>query len=198
MSVLRDIINTSSLASGKTARVYYQHRLFLSYSLCIITARVCPSGRANNLCGFTRKGENLMKKHLKILCAMAVAVLASAIVMLAACASSFAGTYGLSSISMDLGGMSMDIEVGEEIMGTGVSLEADAFSLVVNEDNTWSMSMNFMGEVQTETGTWRSEGGNLILVDSSNSEITATLNGSTLTMAQTVDGMSMTINFVKQ
>ena len=139
-----------------------------------------------------------MKRYFKVLCAMAAAVLVSALVMLAACASSFAGTYGLSSISMDLGGMSMDIEVGEEIMGTGIALEADAFSLVVNEDNTWSMSMNFMGEVQTETGTWRSEGGNLILVDSSNSEITATLNGSTLTMAQTVDGMSMTINFVKQ
>ena len=148
--------------------------------------------------GIARKGEKIMKGYFKVLCVMAAAVLVSTLVMLAACASSFVGTYGLSSLSMNMGGVSMDIEVGQEIAGTGVSLEADAFSLVVNEDNTWSMSMNFMGEVQTETGTWRSEGGNLILVDSSNSEITATLNGSTLTMAQTVDVMSMTINFVKQ
>ncbi|HIR66848.1 MAG TPA: hypothetical protein IAB94_02225 [Candidatus Coproplasma avicola] len=139
-----------------------------------------------------------MKKHLKILCVMAVAVLASAIVMLAACASSFAGTYGLSSISMDLGGMSMDIEVGEEIMGTGIALEADAFSLVVNEDNTWSMSMNFMGEAQTEGGTWRAEGNSLILVDAANAETTATLDGSTLIMSKTIDGMSATITFIKQ
>lgn len=103
-------------------------------------------------------------------------------IFMAACSSSFSGTYKFYSMSMDAGGVSINYEVGKEYMG--VTFNEDAFTLTVNEDNTWTMSTKMMGANETVSGTWEEKDGKYYL----------TADGETDTIEVTVDGKKITFD----
>lgn len=136
-----------------------------------------------------------MKKFLTTVCtAVTIALLA---VLFAACgAKSYPGTYKFASMSMSGNGVSMEYTAGQDFMG--VTITEDAYVLEVKEDSTFTMSVNMMGETSTMSGTWKEEGGKMIMTAEDGSDQTATLNGNKLTMESTVDGMTTKIVFNKQ
>lgn len=118
-----------------------------------------------------------MKKVKGFLAAVVFAVL---LVCMAACSTGITGTYKFSSMSMNQGGLSVEVKAGEEFMG--VTITEEAYSLTVNEDNTWTMKVN-VGEEFTQSGTWEEKDGKyLFSAEGKNMEVT--LSGNTLTFEQ--------------
>lgn len=118
-----------------------------------------------------------MKKVKGFLAAVVFAVL---LVCMAACSTGITGTYKFSSMSMNQGGLSLEVKAGEEFMG--VTITEEAYSLTVNEDNTWTMKVN-VGEEFTQSGTWEEKDGKyLFSAEGKNMEVT--LSGNTLTFEQ--------------
>ncbi len=119
-----------------------------------------------------------MKKVIAgiLTCSLTVALC----IFMAACSASFNGTYKFYSMSMNTGGVSINYEVGKEYMG--VTISEDAFTLTVNDDNTWSMSMKMMGANENAKGTWEEKDGKYYL----------TTEGETQAMEVTVDGKKIT------
>ncbi len=137
-----------------------------------------------------------MKKMKKIATAIVAALAAVVLaVAFAACAGNYAGTYKFSSMNMDMGGVTVELKANEAFMG--VTITEDAYVLEVKDDNTWTLSVNFMGETAVESGTWRDDGG-LILVASDGSEQSVDVNGNNLVMSYSDSDMSASITFVKQ
>lgn len=118
-----------------------------------------------------------MKKVKGFLAAVVFAVL---LVCMAACSTGITGTYKFSSMSMNQGGLSVEVKAGEEFMG--VTITEEAYSLTVNEDNTWTMTVN-MGEVFTQNGTWEEKDGKY-LFSAEGESMEVTLSGNTLTFEQ--------------
>lgn len=88
----------------------------------------------------------------KLIVALTSAVVVALCILVTACAQTFAGTYKFKSMSMTSGGISINYEVGKEY--NGVTINEDAITLVVKEDNTFTMSMNMMGQSANQDGTW--------------------------------------------
>lgn len=118
-----------------------------------------------------------MKKVKGFLAAVVFAVL---LVCMAACSTGITGTYKFSSMSMNQGGLSVEVKAGEEFMG--VTITEEAYSLTVNEDNTWTMKVN-VGEEFTQSGTWEEKDGKY-LFSTEGKSMEVTLNGNTLTFEQ--------------
>lgn len=131
-----------------------------------------------------------MKKILTVISAAIAAVVIA--VLFAACSSNYVGTYKFSSMKMDMGGAIIEVKAGEEFQG--MTLTEDYMVLEIKDGDTWTMTTMGSG---SESGTWKTEGDNIILTDSSGESITATLSGNTLTISQTQDGMTVTIVMVK-
>ena len=103
-------------------------------------------------------------------------------ICMTACTASFPGTYKFYSMSMDMGGISINYEVGKEY--NGVTFNEDIFKLTVNEDNTWTMTSK-MGEENTQNGTWEEKDGKYYLAVEGESEtIEVTLDGSKIIFEQ--------------
>lgn len=150
----------------------------------------------NKFCGQRPQGSTEYKKAKKIAVAIVAAFAAALLaVAFAACTASYAGTYKFSSMSVDMGGVSVEYVAGEKFLG--VAITEDAFVLEIKDDNTWTMTANFLGETEITEGTWRSDGG-LVLVAESDSEIVVRVDGNTLVMTQTEDGTTASITFKKQ
>ncbi len=118
-----------------------------------------------------------MKKVKGFLAAVVFAVL---LVCMAACSTGITGTYKFSSMSMNQGGLSLQVKAGEEFMG--VTITEEAYSLTVNEDNTWTMKVN-VGEEFTQSGTWEEKDGKY-LFSAEGKSMEVTLSGNTLTFEQ--------------
>ncbi len=118
-----------------------------------------------------------MKKVKGFLAAVVFAVL---LVCMAACSTGITGTYKFSSMSMNQGGLSVEVKAGEEFMG--VTITEEAYSLTVNEDNTWTMKVN-VGEEFTQSGTWEEKDGKY-LFSAEGKSMEVTLSGNTLTFEQ--------------
>ncbi len=104
-------------------------------------------------------------------------------IFMAACSSSFSGTYKFNSMSMDAGGVSINYEVGKEY--NGVTFNEDMITLTVNDDNTWSMSTQMMGANETTEGTWEEKDGKYYLTAEGESEaIEVTVVGKKITFEQ--------------
>lgn len=136
-----------------------------------------------------------MKKFLTTVCtAVTIALLA---VLFAACgAKSYVGTYKFASMSMTSEGMSMEYTAGQDFMG--VTITEDAYVLEVKEDGTFTMSMNMMGMSESMSGTWKEEGGKMVMSVAEGGDQTATLNGNKLTVENNEDGMNTKIVFNKK
>ena len=112
----------------------------------------------------------------------------SAIIMcfaLAACSTSFEGTYKFYSMEGKEAGIEINYKVGDDILGLGKITE-DFMVLTVNTDNTLTFST--MGE--EISGTWKEEDGKYILtiagqsqeVKVSGNKVTFEQNGSKVTL----------------
>lgn len=111
-------------------------------------------------------------------------------IFMAACSSSFTGTYKFYSMSMNMGGVSVNYEVGKEYMGMTIS--EDAYKLTINDDNTWTMEMSMMGTETTTKGTWEEKDGKYYLsAEGESVTIEATLDGNKLTFEQ--EGTKVTL-----
>lgn len=97
-------------------------------------------------------------------------------IFMAACSTSFSGTYKFYSMSMNSGGVSIKYEAGKEY--NGVTFNEDMFTLTVNDDNTWSMSTQMIGANETTEGTWEEKDGKYYL----------TAEGETEAIEVTIDG----------
>lgn len=126
-----------------------------------------------------------MKRTMKAL--LEAVVFLTLCLCLAACSKGITGTYKFSSMSMNQGGLSVDVKAGEAFMG--VTVTEDAYTLTVNEDNTWTMTVN-MGQNVTQSGTWEEKDGKYVFTtDGETMEVT--LSGNTLTFEQ--DGVKVVL-----
>ena len=126
-----------------------------------------------------------MKKAVKGL--LAAIVFLTLCLCMAACSTGITGTYKFSSMSMQQGGMSVEVKAGEAFMG--VTITEDAYTLTVNEDNTWTMKVN-MGEEMTESGTCEEKDGKYLFTNDGET-MEVSLDGSTLTFEQ--EGMKIVL-----
>ena len=138
-----------------------------------------------------------MKKYWKLLTALVVARPAAAMVMLAACATNYVGSYNLVSMKMEGAAMTVEYVAGQAY--TRAPISADACTLEVREDNTWTLTINLMGVSSDSEGTWSTnDDGALVLTESVSGEaIVATLDGSALVFSQSESGMTMTLTLNK-
>ena len=104
---------------------------------------------------------------------------------MSACATGFTGTYKFSKMSMSQGGMSIEIKAGESYMG--VTVNEDAYTLEIKEDNTFVLKAN-MGDEFTEEGTWEERDGKYYL-SADGEEVEVTLSGNVLTFE--MDGVKL-------
>ena len=100
-----------------------------------------------------------MKKFIAAFVSL-VAIVAVCAVM-SACSAGFAGTYKFSKMSMEQGGISVEIKSGESYMG--ITLTENAYTLEIKEDNTFVMTVN-MGTETTQEGKWEQKDGKYYLV----------------------------------
>ena len=139
-----------------------------------------------------------MKKLTLSLLALMLILISS--LSFGACAKPYVGEYSFSSLTMDMGSITVSMKAGEETFGEIV--EADMMTLTVNEDGTAVMTSKLMDEIaETENLTWeKGEDGALIFTSVTEPEeepVTATYEKGTLTMTMTEEGMTMTVVFVK-
>ncbi len=106
-------------------------------------------------------------KKLKLWLAALVAVVVG-MCALAACGSSQAGVYKLSSMTMN----GTTVTAGEEFQG--VTISPDAVTIELKEDGTAEMKMNLFGMNQTVSGTWKQNADD-------NKKIDITVDGETQT-----------------
>ncbi len=126
-----------------------------------------------------------MKKFIATVSAVLATVFM--FVLITACGGgSFTGTYKFSSMTMSGNGVNMDLKVGQEYMG--MSLSEDYVVLEIKEDNTFKMTT----AGQEQSGTWKEEDGKYVLTMDGEDQA-ATLNGTTLTLEHTEEGMSVKI-----
>lgn len=90
-------------------------------------------------------------------------------IFIAGCSASFSGTYKFYSMSMSSGGVDISYEVGKEYMG--VTFKEDMFTLTVNDDNTFTMTMDMMGSNETAKGTWEEKDGKYYLTANGESDV---------------------------
>ena len=104
-------------------------------------------------------------------------------------ASKIEGTYKFAKLSYQQGGMTIEVEAGEEFMGM-MTLSEDYAILTLNEDGSAEMTMN-AAVSQTVTGTWEKvEDGKIALTFEGDTE-TVTCNGKKIEMES--DGMKLVL-----
>ena len=117
-----------------------------------------------------------------------------------ACTKSYVGEYYFSSLTMDMGGMTISMKAGEETFGE--MIEPDMMTLTINEDGTAVMTSKLMEEIsEAENLTWeKGEDGTLIFTSVEEPEeepVIATYERGMLTMTMTEEGITMTVTFTK-
>lgn len=115
-----------------------------------------------------------MKKFGAIL----VAVLCICCMLTFTGCSKIEGTYKFESMSYVQGGISINVEVGEEYQG--VSLNEDFYVLEIAKDGTFTMTVMSMHTIE---GTWEKVDGKYVLT-ADDEPITVEIKGKTLTMEE--------------
>lgn len=138
-----------------------------------------------------------MKKYFKVLLAFAAVVLASAMVMLSACATSVAGkVYKFSDVEFTTAEEVSDLE--QSAIDFAVELAKESFkglTFSFAEDGKVSVKV---GEEEVSTGvTYTQDGATVTFVGLSDVEIgsTAEAKGNTLSFVYEDDSLASTLNF---
>lgn len=134
-----------------------------------------------------------MKKILTVVSATIAAVVIA--VLFAACSANYAGTYKFSSMKMDMGGAIVEVEAGKPFQG--VTITEDYVVLEIKDDETWVMTTKMSSSSTPQEGTWTTNSEGIVLKASDGSEIIGKLSGNVLTLSESEDGMTMTINLKK-
>lgn len=113
-----------------------------------------------------------MKKTIAII----AVVLLLSVSLLALMACSPAGEYKFVSYKATSGGVSVEYKAGETYMG--VTVEADAVTLELKKDGTYTFTSAIPGFTVSNSGTWEKDGKTIKFDD----EYTAELKGKTLTL----------------
>ena len=79
----------------------------------------------------------------------------AALVALPACTSEAASAAGTYEVKLDIAGMPEEMAKMMEAMKPGV--------LTLKADGTWSVEMSMMGQTDTSSGTWKMEGGDIVM-----------------------------------
>ena len=140
--------------------------------------------------------EKFMKRIHKMFTALCAAIAAVVLAISFAACGNAAGTYKFSSMEVDMGGMKVSVTAGEAFMG--MTITEDAFVLELNDDNTWTMSVNFGGATDVTEGEWSAEGSTVTLTDDSGVSQSGKLDGKNFILSSDVEGMSASITFTKQ
>ncbi len=121
-----------------------------------------------------------MRKIKSILSVALMSVVLCFCLLFGGCSKDIEGTYKFKSMKYNQGGMTLELEVGEEFMGM-LTLSEDFVTLTLNDDGTAIMSMATEG-IDNQEGSW--EKGN-------SGEIELTFDGETQTCK--CDGETLTI-----
>ena len=126
-----------------------------------------------------------MKKLLSILLAVLLMLTFSSLIACDSCdeADPICGTYSLTSYTID----------GQEMPGM-------SSSIVLNDDNTFTMTQTMNGPEETYTGTWAKDDTTVTLTDSEDPDdpLAFTIGENTLTLTMTFGGATQTMTFTKQ
>ncbi len=90
------------------------------------------------------------------------------------CSSKVNGTYKFKSMSGEVGGVKIDLEVGEEFMGM-ITLTEDFMTVEFKDDGTFVLTAS----EETQSGEWVQEG-NQLKVKSNGEEEVWTIEGKTI------------------
>ncbi|MDE6274202.1 MAG: hypothetical protein K2L87_04050 [Clostridiales bacterium] len=126
-----------------------------------------------------------MKKLTVWLSTLVVAIIG--ILCLVACGGDPVGTYKFDSMSGKMEGVSIDVKVGDKLMGM-IELTEDYMVIEIKEDNTYTMKM--AGQ-NAGSGTWEQSGSKIILKATGDADVEATLSGSELTFEN--EGLQVTL-----
>lgn len=103
-----------------------------------------------------------MNRTKRLFLQLFICVIATFSLLLTACGGNEEGTYKFKKLSMQEGGVAIEMEVGEKFMGM-ITLSEDFAVLVLNADGSAVMSMNADVE-ESFTGTWtKAEEGKVVL-----------------------------------
>jgi len=121
-----------------------------------------------------------MRKIKSILSVALMSVVLCFCLLFGGCSKDIEGTYKFKSMKYSQGGMTIELEVGEEFMGM-MTLSEDFVVITLNEDGTAKMTMASEG-VENEEGTWeKGKDGEIELTFFGEAQ-TCKCDGETLTM----------------
>ena len=107
-------------------------------------------------------------------------------ICMAACSTGITGTWKFHKASGSAYGIEINYEVGKEI-APGMKINEDFMVLTINEDNTYELKSELMGD-STQKGTWEQKDGKYYL-NVEGESVEMSVSGSTLTFEQ--DGMKL-------
>ena len=113
-----------------------------------------------------------MNRAKRLFLQLFVCVIAAFSLLLTACFGKVEGTYKFKKLSYQEGGIAIELEAGEKLMGM-ITLSEDFAVLTLNADGSAVMTMNADGE-ETSTGTWtKAEKGKIVLTFDGESQTVA-------------------------
>lgn len=130
-------------------------------------------------------------KKMKI-CLVGILTLMLTLVCFVACGG-VAGTYKFKSMKSNVGGVEISYEAGQELPGVG-KLDENYMVLELKSDGTVVASTNGEVEEDAESAmTWEEVDGKIVFKTAGVEVMTATVDGSTMTISQNTAGVSVTI-----
>ena len=131
-----------------------------------------------------------MKRTRRAISLFFVTVFALMMTFLFGCGGKVEGTYKFKSLSYEQGGVSINVQVGEEFMGY-ITLTEDFMVVTLNEDGTASIAMNAGGDAESATGTWTDKGNDEIELTFEGDAQVCACDGDTLVFE--MDGVKLTL-----
>ena len=131
-----------------------------------------------------------MKRTKKFLGTILTAIFLCVCFMFVGCSKKIEGTYKFKSMSYNEGGVSVEINVGEEFMGM-VTLSEDFVKITLEESGVATVDMAMGEESETTTGSWKSvENGKVEITFDGEPQVCA-CDGKTLTIE--IDGQKIVL-----
>lgn len=130
-----------------------------------------------------------MNRTKKVFLLLLITMITCFSMLFAGCGTSVEGTYKFKKMSYQEGGVTVELEAGEEFMGM-FTLSADFMSITLNKDGSAVMSANW-GSEETSTGKWEKGGNNKITLEFDGEDLTASCDGTTMEFE--IDGVKLTL-----
>ncbi len=121
-----------------------------------------------------------MRKIKSIFSIALMSVVLCFCLLFGSCSKEIEGTYQFKSMKYNQGGMTIDLEVGEEFMGM-LTLSEDFVTLTLNDDGTAIISMATEG-LEKQEGSWKKGKSGEIELTFDGETQTCKCDGETLTM----------------